>query len=186
VGDLDPPLSTFPVEVDGSYDTGRPRWRGHARRGQAYFGNARREEGDMTNMRAVGWAQSFPIAGGVAAGRDWTREHLASLPWTKDAPDTVDDVLLTVSELITNAHVHAGSTAELVLAWDSRCLTVHVGDTDPGLPAAQRDDGSLAPSGRGLAIVDAVADEWSACPAPHGKAIVACFHPPSFESHSSG
>ncbi|MYW04730.1 ATP-binding protein [Streptomyces sp. SID3343] len=135
-------------------------------------------------MRAVGWAQSFPIAGGVAAGRRWAQERLASLAWTKDAPETVDDVLLAVSELITNAHVHAHSAAQLVLAWDSRCLNVYVSDTGPGLPAAGEINGTLATSGRGLAIVDAVADEWEACPSPHGKAVTACFHPPGFQGHA--
>jgi hypothetical protein len=51
------------------------------------------------SLKAVGWARSFPVSGGVRAGRRWTREHLATLNWTRDAPDMVDDVLLAVSEL---------------------------------------------------------------------------------------
>ncbi|WP_439678915.1 ATP-binding protein [Embleya sp. MST-111070] len=136
----------------------------------------------MADLRAVGWAHSFPIGGGVEAGRRWARERLACLSWTADAPETVDDILLTVSELITNAHVHAHSTARLVLAWDSRCLNVYVADTGPGLPAPRGAE-SLATSGRGLAIVDAIADEWHTHPTPHGKAITACFHPPGTSAH---
>lgn len=88
---------------------------------------------DMS-LRAVGWAQSFPVSHGVRAGRRWTRDHLASLEWTEVAPETVDAILLTVSELITNAHVHAHSDAQLVLTWDSRCLHVSVHDSDPVPP----------------------------------------------------
>lgn len=84
-----------------------------------------------TSLRAVGWAQSFPVSQGVRAGRRWTRGHLVSLEWTENAPETVDAILLSVSELITNAHVHAASDAQLVLTWDSHCLHVSVHDSDP-------------------------------------------------------
>lgn len=84
-----------------------------------------------TSLRAVGWAQSFPVSQGVRAGRRWTRGHLVSLEWTENAPETVDAILLSVSELITNAHVHAHSDAQLVLTWDSHCLHVSVHDSDP-------------------------------------------------------
>ncbi|MFF7242628.1 ATP-binding protein [Embleya sp. NPDC008237] len=131
----------------------------------------------MADIRAVGWAKAFPVSGGVEAGRRWARNHLASLEWTKEASETVDDVILTVSELITNAHVHAHSTAQLVLAWDNRCLNVYVSDSGPGTPMPQETD-TTTPSGRGLTIVDAVADELHMCSSRHGKAVSACFHPP--------
>ncbi|WP_321170744.1 ATP-binding protein [Embleya scabrispora] len=95
----------------------------------------------------------------------------------RDAPETVDDVVLAVSELLTNAHVHAHSTAHLVLSWDRRCLHVYVSDTGPGLPTP-RDHDTTRVSGRGLAIVDAVADEWETLTHAGGKAIYACFRPP--------
>ncbi|SNS91093.1 hypothetical protein SAMN05216252_11091 [Actinacidiphila glaucinigra] len=53
------------------------------------------------SLKAVGWARSFPAAGGARAGRRWTREHLAALGWTADAPGTVDDLLPKVSGLGT-------------------------------------------------------------------------------------
>ncbi|MCS0638411.1 ATP-binding protein [Streptomyces sp. LP05-1] len=130
-----------------------------------------------SSIRAVGWAQSFPITRGVRAGRQWARDHLDALPWTAGAPETVDAVLLTVSELITNAHVHAHSNAQLVLTWDSRCLHVSVHDSGPGLPSPRRPD-TVSPHGRGLAIVDALADSWDIHPQTDGKTITACFTPP--------
>ncbi|MFE6041226.1 ATP-binding protein [Streptomyces sp. NPDC056452] len=131
---------------------------------------------DMS-LCAVGWAQSFPVSHGVRAGRRWTRDHLASLGWTEAAPETVDAILLTVSELITNAHVHAHSDAQLVLTWDSRCLHVSVHDSDP-VPPAQQPEDLTTTGGRGLAIVDALADGWATHPQASGKTITACFVPP--------
>lgn len=86
-----------------------------------------------SEMRAVGWAQSFLMSQGARAGRRWAREHLDSLEWAQNAPDLVDSVLLTVTELITNAHKHAHSDAQLVLTWDSTCLHVSVHDASPWL-----------------------------------------------------
>lgn len=130
-----------------------------------------------TSMRATGWARSFPVSGGVRAGRRWARVHLDALGWTVHAPDTADDVLLTVSELITNAHLHAHSDAQLVLLWDRRCLHVSVHDASTELPHLRSPD-PVRPNGRGLAIVDTLADSWRAHPQGGGKTITACFHAP--------
>jgi anti-sigma regulatory factor (Ser/Thr protein kinase) len=130
------------------------------------------------SMRAVGWARTFPISGGVREGRRWTREHLAQLPWYESSPDTVDAVVLAVSELITNAHLHAHSDAQLVLTWDSRCVHVTVHDDAGGADKPVRHaDSTAALSGRGIAIVDALADSWETHEQQHGKAVTACFIP---------
>ncbi|GAA3116460.1 hypothetical protein GCM10010521_00320 [Streptomyces rameus] len=130
------------------------------------------------SLRAVGWARSLPISNGVKAARDWTRAHLASLGWDRTAPDLVDSVVLAVSELVTNAHVHARSNAQLVLTWDEQCLHVTVHDASTRLPE-QRHAGDQALGGRGLFLVEAVADAWEARHCPRGKDVTACFEPPS-------
>jgi anti-sigma regulatory factor (Ser/Thr protein kinase) len=113
---------------------------------------------------------------GVRAGREWTRRRLESLPWSAAEPDKVDAIVLAVSELITNAHIHARSDAHLVLTWDGDCLQVSVHDEDPSLPR-QRDPEPSAPSGRGVAIVHQLADEWTTRCQRHGKTVTACFRP---------
>ncbi|WP_439145307.1 ATP-binding protein [Streptantibioticus silvisoli] len=128
------------------------------------------------SMRAKGWARSFPVSGGIRAGRQWARDHLAALGWPADEPETVDAVLLTVSELLTNAHLHAHSTAEMVMSWDGRCLHVSVADRDPHMPT-RREPSPTAPGGRGMALVDALADTWEAHSMPGGKTVTACFFP---------
>ncbi|MFJ3338093.1 ATP-binding protein [Streptomyces sp. NPDC086766] len=132
---------------------------------------------DRTSLRAVGWARSLPMDREVKEARDWAREHLDSLGWTTSAPEMVDAVLLTVSELVTNAHTHAHSTAQLVLAWDNRCLHIAVHDSSSKLPSP-RSPSTESLGGRGMLLVDALADEWETRSCPHGKTVTACFRPP--------
>ncbi|WP_331770027.1 ATP-binding protein [Embleya sp. NBC_00888] len=129
-------------------------------------------------MRAKGWARAFPVETGVGAGRRWARERLAMLEWTEDAPETVDAILLVVTELVTNTHLHAHTRAHVVISWDGHCLHVHVCDDDPTLPTPRTPD-TLTPGGRGLALVDAVTDDWNIHPHRHGKTIDTCFRPPT-------
>jgi anti-sigma regulatory factor (Ser/Thr protein kinase) len=129
----------------------------------------------------VGWARSLPLSCDTKTARDWARERLRSLDWTADAPQTVEAVLLTVSELVTNAHFHAHSSAQLVLTWDRRCLHVAVHDSSPQLPRRRPPDEDST-GGRGLVLVDALADSWEAHACPYGKTVVACFRPPAAAS----
>ncbi|MCS0603374.1 ATP-binding protein [Streptomyces sp. LP11] len=132
---------------------------------------------DGSSLRAVGWARSLPLNTEIKAARDWAREHLNSLGWAERSPETVDAVLLTVSELVTNAHTHAHSNAQLILTWDQSCLHVAVHDASDELPTPRAPSAERL-GGRGMFLVDALADEWEARPCPRGKTVVACFRPP--------
>lgn len=129
------------------------------------------------DMRAAGWARSLPISSGVKTARDWTRSHLTALGWERTAPDLVDSIVLAVSELVTNAHIHAHTTAQLILTRDEECLHVTVHDASAQLPE-QRHAGNEAPGGRGLFLVDALAHDVATRRCPHGKDVTACFEPP--------
>lgn len=130
------------------------------------------------SMKAVGWARSLPVGSGVKTARDWTRGHLATLGWDRTAPEVADSVVLAVSELVTNAHVHAHSDAQLILTWDEECLHVTVHDASPRLPEPRGPD-DAALGGRGLLLVGALADEVRTQPCPRGKDVTACFRPPT-------
>jgi anti-sigma regulatory factor (Ser/Thr protein kinase) len=136
-----------------------------------------------SSMKAVGWARSMPLSRGVNEARQWAREHLEALGWTTTAPETTDAVLLTVSELVTNAHVHAHSSAQLLLTWDTECLHVSVHDASTKLPEPRAADPESL-GGRGMFLVDALADTWQARRCPNGKTVTACFHLP--EAAESG
>ncbi|KPI06107.1 putative anti-sigma regulatory factor, serine/threonine protein kinase [Actinobacteria bacterium OK006] len=135
-----------------------------------------------SSLRAVGWARTLPLNSEVKTARDWAREHLEALGWTTAAPQTVDAVLLTVSELVTNAHRHAHSSAQLVMTCDDHCLHVSVHDRSGDLPVA-REAGTESLGGRGMLLVDAMADTWESRPCPHGKSVSACFRAPDAKTH---
>ncbi|MFF4898088.1 ATP-binding protein [Streptomyces sp. NPDC001068] len=130
-----------------------------------------------SSLRAVGWACTLPVDSEVKAARDWAREHLEARGWTSTAPETVDAVLLTVSELVTNAHRHAHSSAQLVMTCDDHSLHVSVHDKSGDLPV-RREAGAESLGGRGMLLVDAVADTWETHLCAHGKTVSACFRGP--------
>lgn len=109
-----------------------------------------------------------PVPGSARAARGFVARTLAS--WG-DA-ELVDEAALLVSELVTNAIVHARTPVELAI--DDRgsraVLRVEVGDTGAGLPA-RREVGPDALSGRGLAIVAALATSWGVDVTDAGKVV---------------
>lgn len=87
-----------------------------------------------------------------------------------DAEDAIDVVVLLVSELVTNAVLHAGSEVDLSVRLLPDVVRVEVVDTSPVIPQpidADEED----TSGRGLAIMDAMAAAWGIDPLPDGKRV---------------
>ena len=88
--------------------------------------------------------------------------------------DVVNDVVLAVSELVTNA-VEAGATSiELRLDVTGRGITISVGDDTGGWPTLTSPD-PYATRGRGLAIVAKTAAQWDVERSDNGKKVTACF-----------
>ena len=78
-----------------------------------------------------------------------------------DAPtDIQDSVALMVSELATNALVHAASGFEVAVDCSDFALLVAVNDRGDGGMPHLRAPASDEPYGRGLRIVDALSEEW--------------------------
>jgi serine/threonine-protein kinase RsbW len=90
-------------------------------------------------------------------------------------------VLVVVSELVTNAVVHAGTVLEITYTAVDGELQVGVRDQDPGGPIARWATAESAPGlgsvspvaagGRGLVIVEALADEWGVSDTGDGKRV---------------
>jgi anti-sigma regulatory factor (Ser/Thr protein kinase) len=70
-----------------------------------------------------------------------------------------DEVSLMVSELTTNALVHASSGFDVDVDRSDAALTISVTDRGDGTPAIQSPSSS-EPHGRGLRIVEALSDDW--------------------------
>ena len=117
---------------------------------------------DVSSMSLqTGWSAAAP-----RLARQATREWLTDVP----CPNAlVEDALLVVSELTTNALIHAGSAAKIVALFDDGWLRFEVHDEDPVPPQLHdQPDGS---GGWGLRVVDALADGWGSVPTSSGKLV---------------
>lgn len=89
-------------------------------------------------------------------------------------PGVAQDVCLVVSELVTNAFRHGRSDAVLRLLHQDSCIRVEVVDEDTRMPVLLVPD-PQALSGRGLALVAALATLWGADLTAAGKTVWAEF-----------
>jgi anti-sigma regulatory factor (Ser/Thr protein kinase) len=99
----------------------------------------------------------------VGRARRWARSRLAGSGMADDE-SLAETLVLLVSELVTNAVVHTGCPAVLRLclpgaAEDSATVRLEVADTSTRAPVPRCADRD-ATGGRGLALVDGLADRW--------------------------
>lgn len=106
-----------------------------------------------------------PERSAAAAARRFTREVAA--PWALD-PHVQADVELLVSELVTNAVLHARSSAHLTIERDGDLVRVTVADESKLLPRL-RDYGADAVTGRGIFLVDQISERWGVDVADDGE-----------------
>lgn len=85
-------------------------------------------------------------------------------------PDAAGGALLLVSELVTNGILHAGTEIEVEATLAGGRLRVEVADADPNVPV-RRNPAPTATSGRGLRLVERVADRWGVERHDGGKAV---------------
>jgi anti-sigma regulatory factor (Ser/Thr protein kinase) len=92
------------------------------------------------------------------------------------AGSLVDDAQLLVTELATNAAVHARSTFSVVARTGEPGIRVSVHDASPVEPTL-RDDDPTAQSGRGLQLVAALSASWGVDVTADGKTVWAELQP---------
>ncbi|MFE3270349.1 SpoIIE family protein phosphatase [Streptomyces sp. NPDC059215] len=94
---------------------------------------------------------------------DWHRESV------------LDELQLLASEVVTNALIHAHSEVEIKVREYADRVRTEVRDTDPHPPIptitydSPKAEAESAESGRGLFIVDSIADSWGSSPIGRGK-----------------
>jgi anti-sigma regulatory factor (Ser/Thr protein kinase) len=136
-----------------------------ARLGQALRSTRAARTGDLdARMRtppAGAQVALFAVADDPAAVGPVRRQLRASLSaWGVDR-DMIDTAALCMSELVTNAVVHAGSGCHVQVSWGAGTLTVEVRNpgSPPDLPEPDLSD-PWQVHGRGLQLVDALASRW--------------------------
>jgi anti-sigma regulatory factor (Ser/Thr protein kinase) len=108
---------------------------------------------DRRSVRFAARLPPSPNAGLTA--RQMVRTRLGHVV----APSTLDDVLLVVSELVTNAVRHGRGEVDLQIGCDDGYVTGHVSDEGDGF--ARVDERPADCIGhRGLLIVEQLADDW--------------------------
>lgn len=123
----------------------------------------------MTDFSTIETLHVGAEADAVAQARRWIAALLREreLPLSRDA---VADALLCASEVITNALVHAGGECWVRAEWTGSHLRIEVTDRSLRLPAMLTPEIERG-SGRGLALVGALAYSWGWEPRELGKAV---------------
>ena len=83
--------------------------------------------------------------------------------------DRSEDARLVVSELVTNAILHAGTDIELNVSVRSDAVRIEVTDLGGGVPRSGAVEGVT--SGRGLPIVEALGGRWGVLQLGAGKTV---------------
>ncbi len=94
----------------------------------------------------------------VGRARRWARSRLAGSGIGDDEP-LAETLILLISELVTNAVVHTGCPAVLRMLFGEPGVRVEVADASARGPARRQAAGDDT-GGRGLELVDGLADRW--------------------------
>jgi anti-sigma regulatory factor (Ser/Thr protein kinase) len=80
------------------------------------------------------------------------------------------ELLLCVSEVVTNAVLHAGTDVHFSVSFNGDRVRVEVGDGSPVTPVRKHYD-LVAPTGRGILLIEELADGWGVEPTDTGKVV---------------
>jgi anti-sigma regulatory factor (Ser/Thr protein kinase) len=91
------------------------------------------------------------------------RDHASRLAagWP---PELLDEILLVVSEAVTNAVRYGHGQVELAILVTPDRVRIEVSDGNPQPPRKRGLPDGLADGGRGLHLIDALADTWGTRP----------------------
>ncbi|WMX46700.1 ATP-binding protein [Streptomyces roseicoloratus] len=116
-------------------------------------------------------------SGTVPLARDFTRQALYDWGWlpaaTADRRAAAEDVLLVVSELVTNACLHAEGPESLRVLRLAGVLRLEVADRGAGQPAPRTPHRAGRPGGHGMFIVQRLCRDWGIdrVPGAPGKTV---------------
>ena len=97
--------------------------------------------------------------------RIWVRAQVPPL-----GPEAADALDILVSEVVTNAVLHARTRFTVGVTRLPAAVLVTVADHNPQQPEQQAESDSRT-SGRGLALLSALSDDWGVATEPDGKCV---------------
>ncbi|MFL6132724.1 MAG: ATP-binding protein [Nocardioidaceae bacterium] len=107
-----------------------------------------------------------PHPSSIGAARRFVRTALLAA----ERGELLEDAELAVSEVVTNAVVHAGTRIDISLAVGPVLVRIDVHDGSPHQPRARR-YATTSSTGRGLGLLNDVAADWGVSPTESGKAV---------------
>ncbi|MCX4744637.1 ATP-binding protein [Kitasatospora sp. NBC_01287] len=114
------------------------------------------------------------LPGSIATARNHARAFLAQIPLRESEHTAASDVLVLVSELVTNAVRHAPGPCSLGLVYDGSSLVIAISDTGPELPRRRPGDLLTGSGGFGWNVLTSLTkDIHIARHGADGKTIVA-------------
>jgi len=118
------------------------------------------------NERAVVTLDLPPEPTSATVARQVTRKHLA----VACPSEAVEVAALLVTELVSNAVLHARTAIVLAVDCIPGRVSIRVADRSAALPR-HRMYGNNASTGRGIALVDELASAWGVERSAHGKEV---------------
>ena len=107
-----------------------------------------------------------PEPASATRARHFAREQLGVVC----SSEALDTIALLVTELVTNAILHARTPLTLVIETESDRVRLRVEDSSPQQPQL-RNYAPDAVTGRGLALVERLASAWGVEPTASGKVV---------------
>lgn len=124
-------------------------------------------------MRQVRRLRLVGASGAVPRARDFVRQALHDWGWlpaaTGDQRAAAEDVLLVVSELVTNACLHADGPEELRVGEGPKVLRLEIVDPGTGAPSPRTPHRVGRPGGHGMFIVQRLCLDWGVVRSPEGR-----------------
>ena len=121
--------------------------------------NLRRRPGRWTAV------QLPPDAASPARARRFVEHVLDECP-----EEVVEVASLLTTELVANVVRHAGTPMRIAVGVGDGRARIEVSDSSFALPMARHDDRG-ADTGRGVVIIERLADAWGVAPFPGGKTV---------------